>query len=109
MILATLTAEIGASKHGSSVGVLRLKERLLEKHPEISEHMVLIRQKQCFLEDFFRFAKNFEDYYFFCKDSLIPSMRAVFKKGTFPVILSAEHSGAFGIIQALRSVHQIKK
>lgn len=108
MILTTLTAEIGASKHGSSVGVLRLKEKLLEKHPEISEHMVLIRQKQCFLKDFFRFAKNFEDYYFFCKDSLIPSMRAVFKKGSFPIILSAEHSGAFGIVQALRSVHPNK-
>ncbi|BCZ17210.1 Arginase RocF [Helicobacter sp. NHP19-003] len=108
MILTTLTAEIGASKHGSSVGILRLKERLLEKYPEISEHMVLIRQKQCFLQDFFRFAKNFEDYYFFCKDSLIPSMRAVFKRGDFPVILSAEHSGAFGIVQALRSVHPNK-
>ncbi|BCZ19625.1 Arginase RocF [Helicobacter sp. NHP19-012] len=109
MILVSLTAEIGASKHGSSVGVLRLKERLLEKHSEISEHMVLIRQKQCFLEDFFRFAKNFEDYYFFCKDNLIPSMRAVFKKGEFPIILSAEHSGAFGIVQALRAVHSNKK
>ncbi|GLH57331.1 arginase [Helicobacter ailurogastricus] len=109
MILVSLTAEIGASKHGSSVGVQKLKERLVAKHPEISEHMVLIRQKQCFLEDFFRFAKNFEDYYFFCKDSLIPSMRAVFKKGGFPIVLSAEHSGAFGIVQALRSVHPNKK
>ncbi|WP_104749373.1 arginase [Helicobacter cynogastricus] len=109
MVLASLVAELGAAKHGSSVGVEKLKTRLIECYPQITEHMALIRQRQCVLERFFRYAKNFEDYYFFCKDNLIPKMRAIFKMGSFPVILSAEHSGAFGIVQALRSVHPDKK
>ncbi|WP_104733031.1 arginase [Helicobacter felis] len=109
MVLVNLVAELGAAKHGSRVGVEKLKSRLIECYPQITEHMALIRQRQCVLERFFRYAKNFEDYYFFCKDSLIPTMHAIFKRGSFPLILSAEHSGAFGIAQALRSVHPYKK
>ncbi|WP_104732252.1 arginase [Helicobacter salomonis] len=109
MILVSLAAELGASKHGSNQGVQDLRQALIERYPEITEHMVLIRQKQCVLETFFRYAKNFEDYYIFCKDNLIPKMHAVFKSGNFPLILSSEHSNVFGILQALRGVYPRKK
>ncbi|MFC3847450.1 arginase [Helicobacter baculiformis] len=109
MILVSLIAELGASKHGSNQGVQELRRALIERYPEITEHMVLIRQKQCALETFFRYAKNFEDYYIFCRDSLIPKMHGVFKSKNFPLILSSEHSNVFGILQSLRGVHPNKK
>ncbi|WP_120944567.1 MULTISPECIES: arginase [Helicobacter] len=108
MILVSLAAELGASKQGSNQGVQELRRALIDSYPEITEHMVLIRQKQCLLDTFFRFAKNFEDYFVFCRDTLIPKMHGVFKSKNFPLILSSEHANVFGILQALRGVHPDK-
>lgn len=45
----------------------------------------------------FRYVKNFEDYYFFCKENLIFCMKEVFEKKEFFLILSLEYVNMFGI------------
>ncbi len=109
MILVGLEAELGASKKGTDTGVRRLREALSLKYNDLVENMQMIIQERCVLYKEFRYAKNFEDYYVFCKENLIPCMQEVFEKKDFPLILSSEHANMFGIFQAFRSVHKDKK
>ncbi|GAA9306951.1 arginase [Helicobacter pylori] len=109
MILVGLEAELGASKRGTDKGVRRLREALSATHGDVIKGMQTIIQERCVLYKEFRYAKNFEDYYLFCKENLIPCMKEVFEKKEFPLILSSEHANMFGIFQAFRSVHKDKK
>ncbi|AFI05957.1 arginase [Helicobacter cetorum] len=109
MILVGLEAELGASKKGTNEGVRRLREALSNTHGELVKNMHMIIQERCVLNKEFRYAKNFEDYYAFCKEILIPHMQEVFERKEFSLILSSEHANMFGIFQAFRSVHKDKK
>ncbi|GMT39009.1 arginase [Helicobacter bizzozeronii] len=109
MVLVALSAELGASRRGSNKGVECLRQALIQEYPEVAKHAVFIKEEQCALDISFKYAKRFEDYYLFCRDALIPGMQKVFAEHQFPIILSSEHSNAFGIIQALRSQHPKEK